>query len=111
MHRSVSIETQILARGIPMRVSLRQAQETIAAALTPLRVAVENLGLDEALGRFLAEDVLIGHALPPFAASAMDGYAFRHADLGPSMELRLTGESRAGLAFAGDWQPGACVRI
>lgn len=94
-----------------MRVSLGQAQETIAAALMPLRVAVENLGLVEALGRFLAEDVVIGHALPPFAASAMDGYAFRHADLGPAMELQLIGESRAGQGFAGDWMPGACVRI
>ena len=107
----MTLEQQILARGIPMRISLTQAQETIAAALMPLRVPFESLGLDEAFGRFLGEDVQIAHALPPFAASAMDGYALRHADLAIGSDLHCIGESRAGSAFCGPMQALDCVRI
>ena len=77
------------------------------AAITPLESQTVPLG--EALGRTLARTVIATRDQPPFAASAMDGYAVRSADTpGP---LRVTGESAAGHGFAGRCEPGTAVRI
>src|SRR5208282_166956 len=69
-----------------------------------------------ALGRVLAEDVLADRNYPPFDRSTRDGYAVQSADfpadaLQPGSKLRLIGESRAGVPFAGSVGPGECVRI
>ena len=49
---------------------------------------------------------------PPFAASAMDGYAVRAADLAKApARLKLIGASAAGHGFAGTLGPGEAVRI
>ena len=44
------------------------------------RPASEPVPVDEAAGRVLAEDAAAAVDLPPFASSAMDGYALRAAD-------------------------------
>ena len=59
--------------------------------------------------RVLAEDVTAVRDQPPFAASAMDGWAVRNSDA-PG-RLRIVGESAAGQGFAGVVQPGEAVRI
>lgn len=65
-----------------------------------------------ALGRVLAEDVLADRNYPPFDRSTRDGYAVQSADvLRPGSKLRLIGESRAGVPFAGSVRTGECVRI
>jgi molybdopterin molybdotransferase len=65
-----------------------------------------------ALGRVLAEDVLADRNYPPFDRSTRDGYAVRSSDvLQPGSKLRLIGESRAGVRFAGSVRTGECVRI
>jgi len=107
----MGLEDDLKSRGVPMRIGLAQAQSTIAATLTPLKLAFERVPLIEALGRHLGEDVVIAHDVPPFAASAMDGYAIRHADLSRSSCFDLVGESRAGAAFHGAWCALNCVRI
>jgi molybdopterin molybdotransferase len=69
----------------------------------------EIIDLDAAHGRILAADVAARLTQPPFAASAMDGYAVRFADLpGP---WRVIGESAAGRGFAGTVETGTAVRI
>ncbi len=70
----------------------------------------------QALGRVLAEDVLADRNYPPFDRSTRDGYAVRSADFPveasqPGAKLRLIGESRAGVPFAGTIRKGECVRI
>lgn len=76
-----------------------------AAALLP----TESVGLGEAAGRVLAADVTARLTQPPFAASAMDGYAIRFANLaGP---WRVIGESAAGSGFQGKVGRGEAVRI
>jgi molybdopterin molybdotransferase len=67
------------------------ARSRVLEAVTPL--PPEDVALDSALGRTLAEDVTSGSDLPPFDSSAMDGVALVSGDGG---ELRLVGESRAG---------------
>lgn len=69
----------------------------------------EDLSLAISLGRTLAMDVVAGRDQPPFAASAMDGWAVRSDD-GPG-RLRIVGESAAGRGFSGNLGPGEAVRI
>jgi molybdopterin molybdotransferase len=88
-------------------------------ALAIIRETVRPVGGDEtmpvaqALGRCLAADVIAPRALPPFDNTAVDGYAFRHADVagrGPA-RLPLEGESAAGIPFAGILPKGVAIRI
>jgi molybdopterin molybdotransferase len=79
-------------------LAVEQASELIADRVPPLD-DIERVSLREALGRVLAEDLRARVALPPFFNSAVDGYAFRHAD------LAVTGETR--LAVAGRLQAAA----
>lgn len=71
----------------------------------------EMVQLPQALGRVLAEDLASSLDLPPFNNSAMDGYAFRFADLANNSPLTLIGHSFAGHPFEGEAKPYTCVRI
>lgn len=65
----------------------------------------------DALGRTVMEDVFSPIAQPPFHQSAVDGYAFRHADLSSMKSLRLAGEVAAGSVPSITLNPGECMRI
>ncbi|GLS84992.1 molybdopterin molybdotransferase MoeA [Paraferrimonas haliotis] len=71
----------------------------------------EQVGLDDAMGRILAQPVVSLIDLPPFDNSAMDGYACRWQDLQSGQPLTLVGTSLAGHPFEGDTPKGSCVRI
>ncbi|MBV8973133.1 MAG: molybdopterin molybdotransferase MoeA [Sphingomonadaceae bacterium] len=87
--------------------SVDEAQARLLADAVPL--PAEDVPLPAALGRILAADVVARLTQPPFAASAMDGYAIRWDDLpGP---WRVVGESAAGRRFRGTVGPGEAVRI
>jgi molybdopterin molybdotransferase len=73
----------------------------------------ETVAVGLALGRCLAADVIAPRALPPFDNTAVDGYAFRRAEVagqGPA-RLPLQGESAAGVPFSGTLPKGAAIRI
>ncbi len=95
--------------GPPARalMTLDEARERVIAPLTP--TAEEVVPLGDAVGRVLARAVVAAHDQPPFAASAMDGWAVRHADLGEP--LAMVGEAAAGHPFAHALRPGEAVRI
>jgi molybdopterin molybdotransferase len=59
-------------------LSLDEAVRTVLGHVRPL--ATERVPLDAAAGRVLAEDARAAVDLPPFASSAMDGFALRAAD-------------------------------
>ncbi len=88
-------------------MSVAQARTAMLAAVRPL--GVERAPLDLALNRVLAEPVVARRDQPPFAVSAMDGYALRSAD-SPGI-LRLAGESAAGRGFEGICETGAVIRV
>lgn len=72
----------------------------------------ETVALDAALGRVLRAEVRATRDQPPFAASAMDGWAVRDADTRDApAALRIVGESAAGRGWNGTLQPGQTVRI
>ena len=83
--------------------ALLQVDEALRMVMehTPGPVGVEEVGLKEALGRVLAEEVVAPCDLPPFDNSAVDGYALvaedtRGATEGGPVALEVAGEMRAG---------------
>ncbi|MBP6250666.1 MAG: molybdopterin molybdotransferase MoeA [Leptothrix sp. (in: Bacteria)] len=93
-------------------LSVDQARAAIAAALTPL-IEREAVGLADALGRVLADDVISPIDVPAHDNSAMDGYALAAAELrsdGPT-RLRVVGTAFAGTPWAGQAAQGECLRI
>jgi molybdopterin molybdotransferase len=92
-------------------LAVEAAAALIEARVPPL-AGTEAVPLRAALGRVLAEDMRAPVALPPFFNSAVDGYAFRHADLAAAGETRLViaGRLQAG-AEAAPVAPGTAIRI
>lgn len=76
------------------------------------RIGSERVPLAEAAWRVLAADLHARRTQPPFAASAMDGYAVRAGDIAalPAF-LEVIGEVPAGKVFPGSVGPGQAVRI
>lgn len=92
--------------------SLMPVAEALAAVLAKAKLtAVEKLPVEQAHGRWLAEDVAAARTQPPFPASAMDGYALRAADAVPGATLRIVGQSAAGGRFEGSVGRGEAARI
>ena len=96
-----------------MKEPLIPVAEALARVLAAARpVAAEEVALHKAFGRTLAEPVIAGRTQPPFANSAMDGYALRARDAAsPGAKLRVVGESAAGHAFSGVLGEGEATRI
>src|ERR1035437_7615434 len=96
-------------------LSVEGAQERVlAAAGRPL--PDEEVALDEALGRVLAEPVRSVLDLPPWDNSSMDGFAVHAADVAAATQsapvrLRVVGEVRAGGSPDVEVPAGCAVRI
>ncbi len=71
----------------------------------------EQVPLDAARGRVLAETVRLDRDSPPFDHSAMDGYAVRISDLAEGRDLPVLAESRPGRAAPAMPSRRGCVRI
>ena len=91
--------------------TVEQALALIAEHGARRVTGLEAVPLAAALGRRLAEPVEARVSQPPAAVSAMDGYAVRHADMKMGAVLRVIGESRAGVPYAGAIGPGEAARI
>ena len=70
----------------------------------------ESVALRHAAGRVMAEPAIARRDQPPFAASAMDGYALIGSP-GQGDSFTVVGEAGAGHAFRGEVGPGQAVRI
>jgi molybdopterin molybdotransferase len=94
-------------------MSLTPVPVALAALLesVPGPTEAQTLPLAQCAGRVLAQDVTALRTQPPFANSAMDGYAARADDLQPGAELRVVGEAAAGRGFSGSVGSGEAVRI
>ena len=92
---------------------MRSVDEHLADVLSVVKpLHPLEVGLLDAHGCILAEDVVTTFPLPSFDNSAMDGYAVRAADLAvlPAV-LPVVGDIAAGPASSLTVQPGLCVRI
>src|SRR5574341_354483 len=98
----------------PDLITFDEARAAVLQRLQPL--PARRVPLGEALGCVLAEDVAAGEDLPPFANSAMDGFALRSEDVREAgaespVALRLVGEVFAGSARLPKVEPGTAARI
>ena len=84
-------------------LSVEQALNAIRKIVAPIDGG-EFVALCNAEGRVMASDLVAPIPLPPFANSAVDGYAVRFADLAGAGETRLPVKGRviAGALGAGD---------
>jgi molybdopterin molybdotransferase len=87
-------------------ISITEARRRVLDAVT--RLGDEDVSLDAAHGRVLAEDVTSAIDVPPFDSSGMDGYALL---AGPEAELEVIDEARAGHPASEAVRPGAAIRI
>jgi molybdopterin molybdotransferase len=95
-------------------IPLDEALRYVLDACPPLGTV--ELGLDDLVGHVLAEDVVSVEEVPPFANTAVDGYAVVAVDLATAsastpVELVVAGEIAAGAAATVAVRSGAAVRI
>jgi molybdopterin molybdotransferase len=89
-----------------------EALALIAARIHPV-VETETMPLAAAAGRILVHDLVAGMNVPPYANSAVDGYAVAHADLlaDRDTELSVTGRAAAGHPLGRKIERGEAIRI
>lgn len=90
-------------------ISVSEALENLFALVQTQ--PIEHVCLRAACGRVMARDVTAQRSQPPFAASSMDGYAVRRAEVEPDAMFKVVGESAAGHRFDGSLRAGQAVRI
>ena len=96
----------------PQALSAQGVNEFLAQLVDPLEGS-EPVGIFDALGRVLAQDIVSPVSVPAHDNSAMDGYAFDGAQLdgGVPLTLEVAGTALAGKAWQGSAGPGQCVKI
>ena len=96
----------------PNSMPVDKAREFISKVLTPITTS-ERLHIRAALGRVIAEDIVSPLDVPGHDNSAMDGWAYRHADLvdGDVTVMKRVGTSYAGKPYLGPVGKGECARI
>jgi molybdopterin molybdotransferase len=91
-------------------IALDEARRQVLAACAPL--PPRPVPLLEAAGCVTAAPVVAGDDVPPFANTAMDGYAVRAADTaGAPVRLEVVATLAAGTAPAQPVGPGQAIRI
>ncbi len=102
-------------RPFASTISLEEARRRLDAAVRPI-ARTERVRLDEAAGRVAAVDVVSAIDVPPFARSAMDGYAVVAADTGSAtrsnpVRLRQLDRIYTGRMSSVTVTRGACAEI
>ena len=90
-------------------ITVEMALSQLFELVTPLESEV--VSIDQAYGRILSEPVSAQRDQPPFAASAMDGYAVSDQALPKGLVLDVIGEAVAGKGFNRSVHNGEAVRI
>jgi molybdopterin molybdotransferase len=105
------------AHAAPLPTDLISVEAHLADILSTIRpLAPIEVGLADAYGLVLAEDVAASHQLPSFDNSAMDGYAVRVQDVSSASQdspvtLPVVGEVAAGDTGAYSLPEGTAIRI
>ncbi|MDQ3749306.1 MAG: molybdopterin molybdenumtransferase MoeA, partial [Acidobacteriota bacterium] len=75
-------------------------------------LSTEPIGLENSVGRVLAEKISADMDLPPFDRSQMDGFAVKLKDTkNAAAKLKIVGEAAAGKGFDSKIKSGEAVRI
>ena len=100
------LETCDSPRLLPIQSAISTMLKQVTAILES-----EQIELEDALGRVLAEHVISTINVPPNDNSAMDGYAMRCEDFIDNNQLKLVGTAMAGAPFKQTLLAGQCIRI
>src|SRR5436309_13710124 len=94
-------------------ISVEEALERILAEIMPLTAT--HVPLSASLGLVLAQDIIAQEDMPPFANSAMDGFALLSEDSkardGRTPRLQVTGTVAAGYVASHAVTEGTAMRI
>lgn len=90
-------------------ISVLEAQQLIKEQIFSL--STEEVSIELATGRVLAEEVRADRDYPPFNRAAMDGYALRAAEFKKSDTFKVAGSIYAGEFNRKDYQEGEAVKI
>jgi molybdopterin molybdotransferase len=95
---------------IPVHEAIQRIIEQIP------KLGKERVGILQAQGRVLGEDIFSSRNIPPWDNSAMDGYALRYPDIQKvsadnPVFLKVLSDLPAGRVFEGVVGPGQAVRI
>jgi len=91
-------------------LKISEAQRVIFACIA--MPGTESVALEQSLGRVLAQDVCANRDLPPYAVSAMDGFAVRVSDVAiAGVTLEIIEDIKAGDLPVKTVQAGLCARI
>ncbi|WP_296446871.1 gephyrin-like molybdotransferase Glp [Rhodoferax sp. UBA5149] len=96
----------------PQALSATTVNAFLSRLVEPV-TAHETVGIFQALGRVLSQDVVSPISVPPHDNSAMDGYAFDGSQLAAHapLTLKVMGTALAGKAWGGLVGPGQCLKI
>ena len=110
--KPLDLIAQELAGYDPQSLPVSSVNEFLSRLVEPV-VEQETVGIFQALGRVLAQDVMSPISVPAHDNSAMDGFAFDGTQLqSPApLHLKVVGTALAGQAWQGQVQPGECVKI
>ncbi len=90
-------------------LSVSEAIDSLLAGASAL--GAETIPISAVSGRVAAKDLTAQMTQPPFAASAMDGYAVRFEDAQKTTTIKVIGEAPAGAPFEHPVGAGEAVRI
>ena len=96
-------------------LSFEEAMRIVETKIKPI-TRTETVGIDEAVGRVLAADMVADLSIPSFDRAAMDGYAVKARDTFGSGQLKpktleLVGELNAGSTPTKKVGAGQCIQI
>ena len=96
----------------PHALTASAVNEFLSHMVEPVQ-QTEQVGILDALGRVLAQDLISPLSVPPHDNSAMDGFAFAGTQLSDSaaLELKLVGTAFAGAAWRGHVGAGECLKV
>ena len=92
----------------PNSISIEAALQTILNQVTPID-QIETIAVQQAYGRVLSADLNSPINVPAFRASAMDGYAYKHAE--GAQDLTISDQSLAGHPSSNKANIHECHRI
>src|SRR5262245_5040641 len=101
----------VVGRTAPVPATISAARDFIAATYRKA-VDAEDVPLNAARGRILAQDIVAPADLPRFDAAAVDGYAVTNADLeSGTTRLKVVDRSAAGHPSGRRLGSGEAMRI
>jgi molybdopterin molybdotransferase len=95
-------------------ISVEEALAEILEHVKPLEP--QRVAILDSLGRVLAQEIVSDTDIPPFANSAMDGFAVRSEDVAEAtpaapVPLKVVGNVAAGYVAGTRLEPGSAIRI